>query len=367
MVPAIWPLTIWLLSLFMQRPAAASLRSANKNNSSEDILQTVTRTVRRCFTVLSTSNFKPDSHRQANWSSFQAVKGQRHESSSLDATPICLTKTLVMAGSNLPFASDEQEARSRHSLPLPAPINSALLSGLFGWVKQRFSAMLEHTVKTGLERNDMTTSSTRPCDAMPAHYLCSVRYLCSRHRKSSAHFHNSCVQNISRYYQRLRTNVTGVQKLIQILFSMMLRLGAKFVFIFFEMAQSHVMSANKRNVSNGEKTKGLSKNWKSRKDVEECRFRLTPLQWRSQPKNCVDQKVWGVKIFYFRLATTFCLEYRFSKHKMPKYFKHFGGDHGLISLLPWLRLCSLATTVLATRMAQSFLLNKTISNEKLFI
>jgi len=49
------------------------------------------------------------------------------------------------------------------------------------------------------------------------------------------------------------------------------------------------------------------------------------IQWRSQPKNLGGNL--GAKNFYFRLATVFCLEYRFSKHKMTRYFKNLGG-HG---------------------------------------
>jgi len=54
-------------------------------------------------------------------------------------------------------------------------------------------------------------------------------------------------------------------------------------------------------------------------------------QWRSQPKNLEGaKKLGGGKIFYFRLATAFCLEYRLSKHKMTRYFKNLRG-----SIVPW--------------------------------
>ena len=42
------------------------------------------------------------------------------------------------------------------------------------------------------------------------------------------------------------------------------------------------------------------------------------------PKN-----LWGAKMFDFRRATVFCMEYRFSKHKMTRYSKNFGGHDPL--------------------------------------
>jgi len=43
-------------------------------------------------------------------------------------------------------------------------------------------------------------------------------------------------------------------------------------------------------------------------------------QWRSQPKN-----FGGGKMFDFRRVTLFCLEKRFSKHKITIFSKNFGG------------------------------------------
>ena len=65
---------------------------------------------------------------------------------------------------------------------------------------------------------------------------------------------------------------------------------------------------------------------------------LLPKEWRSQPKNLGEwgSKILGAKNSYFRLKTLLCLEYRISKHKMTRYFKHWG--HFPLSPT-WLRLC----------------------------
>jgi len=56
-------------------------------------------------------------------------------------------------------------------------------------------------------------------------------------------------------------------------------------------------------------------------------------QWRCQPKN------WGGKMRDFRRITLFCLEKRFSKHKMTIFSKTFFVGHGPFRS-PWLRLWS---------------------------
>jgi len=60
---------------------------------------------------------------------------------------------------------------------------------------------------------------------------------------------------------------------------------------------------------------------------------LGRIQWRSL------LKMLGAKMFNFRLATAFCLEYLFSKHKSPDMLKSFGGHDPLGP--PWLRLWTL--------------------------
>ena len=58
--------------------------------------------------------------------------------------------------------------------------------------------------------------------------------------------------------------------------------------------------------------------------VQSCR----PItQWRSQPRNLGEAKIWGNKMFDFRRITLFSLEKRLSKHKMNVFSKHLVG-HG---------------------------------------
>jgi len=51
---------------------------------------------------------------------------------------------------------------------------------------------------------------------------------------------------------------------------------------------------------------------------------LYVLQWCSQPKNWGEQKIGGGKMFDFWRITLFCLEKRFSKHKMTIFSKRWG-------------------------------------------
>jgi len=57
---------------------------------------------------------------------------------------------------------------------------------------------------------------------------------------------------------------------------------------------------------------------------------ITAWQWHSHPKN-----FWG-EMFDFRPIILFCLEKRFSKHKMTIFSKSFGGPWPLWP--PWLRV-----------------------------
>jgi len=51
-------------------------------------------------------------------------------------------------------------------------------------------------------------------------------------------------------------------------------------------------------------------------------------QWHNQPKNLGGaKKIWGAKMLDFRRITLFCLEKRFSKHKITFFSKNWGG-HG---------------------------------------
>jgi len=60
---------------------------------------------------------------------------------------------------------------------------------------------------------------------------------------------------------------------------------------------------------------------------------------RSQPKNLVGQKIGGTQMCDFRRITLFCLEKRFSKHRITIISNNLG-RHGPFDL-PWLRLsCS---------------------------
>jgi len=66
-------------------------------------------------------------------------------------------------------------------------------------------------------------------------------------------------------------------------------------------------------------------------------YRQGRCQWRSQPKNLGGaKKIGGVKMLDFRRITLFCLEKRFSTHKMTTFSENLGG-HGLFGP-PWLRL-----------------------------